>query len=217
MNRSTTLSRPAILRLVLTALTLVSTALPVAAESPWRLLEQLRQGLVDAGPITGTFVQTYVPAGFEQGDRESGALSMWLPTCLRWNYQQPESKHFLLCGDEVWSWNDLEPTGRHYRIDPQQEPGLDLLLVDVDKLRERYVAESERQADGTYLLRLATPQDAPARFAATIHIDPVAERVIGLEYTDGEGNRTRFEISGYQALEHTALFGAPRDLEWTDG
>lgn len=192
-------------------------AAPAVAQSPWSLLEDLRGGLVEAGPVTARFVQTFIPSGFESGDRESGALSMWLPSCLRWNYQEPEAKHFLLCGEEVWSWNDLEPAGRHYIIDPESEPGLDLLLVDVERLRLRYVAESEKQSDGTYLLRLSTPPEVTQSFAATIRIDPVGERVMSLEYTDGEGNLTRFEITDYQTLEHTALFQAPRDLEWTDG
>ncbi|MEM1177529.1 MAG: outer membrane lipoprotein carrier protein LolA [Acidobacteriota bacterium] len=198
-------------------LLIASLAAPVTAESPWSLLEELRGGLVEAGPLTARFVQTFVPAGFESGDREAGAFSMWLPSCLRWNYQEPESKHFLLCGEEVWSWNDLEPTGRHYIIDPETEPGLDLLLVDVDKLRLRYVAESAKQSDGTYLLHLRTPPEVAQSFAATIRIDPVGERVLSLEYTDAEGNRTRFDISDYQDLKHTALFQAPRDLEWADG
>ncbi|MEM6793279.1 MAG: outer membrane lipoprotein carrier protein LolA [Acidobacteriota bacterium] len=216
MARTTSHLAPAV-AVISVGFAILMGAAPAAAESPWKLLEDLRKGLVDSGPITGNFKQTYVPAGFETGDTESGDLSMWLPTCLRWNYVEPEKKHFLLCESEVWSWNDLEPSGNRYRIEPEQEPGLDLLLVDVAKLRERYVADSERQADGTYLLHLETPPDAPTRFKAEIRIDPVEDRVLGLEYTDGEGNRTRFEISGYQNLAHTGLFKAPNDLEWNDG
>ena len=184
--------------------------------SPWVLLEELRTGLEEAGPITARFVQTYVPAGFSTGDQESGFLSLWLPRCLRWNYLEPELKNFLLCESEVWAWNPQEEGGRHYLIDPEQEPGLDLLLVAVDRLRERYVAESERRGDGTYDVTMSTPPDAAEHFQAIIRIDPVAERVTGLEYTDGEGNLTRFEITEYQSLSHTALFNAPADLRWTE-
>ena len=210
----------------LVGVVLAFAAAPALADSPWELLRDVRQGMLDAGPVTGTFEQTFIPAGFNSGDTESGNLSLWLPTCLRWNYLEPEEKHFLLCDDEVWSWNDLEPAGRHYVIDPAKERGLDLLLVDVDRLRERYIADSERLADGTFVLHLSTPTVAKPEsgpessgsdsFSAEIHIDPVADRVRRLEYTDGEGNRTRFDIRGYQKLEHTALFMAPRDLEWTD-
>ena len=207
---------PIVLSLVIACL--FTSAAPAQDEpaSPWVLLEELRTGLHEAGPITARFVQTYVPAGFSTGDQESGFLSLWLPRCLRWNYLEPELKNFLLCENEVWAWNPQEEGGRHYRIDPEQEPGLDLLLAAVERLRERYVAESERRGDGTYDVTMSTPPDAAEHFQATIRIDPVAERVTGLEYTDGEGNVTRFEITEYQPLSHTALFTAPADLRWTE-
>jgi outer membrane lipoprotein-sorting protein len=215
------MTKPATTRIVLSLLLLAPLfwSAPAVAEepaSPWVLLTQLRAGLEEAGPITARFVQTYVPAGFSTGDQENGFLSLWLPRCLRWNYLEPEMKSFLLCEDEVWAWNPQEEGGRHYQIEPEQEPGLDLLLVAVDRLRERYVASSEQRDDGTYDITMATPPDAAESFRAVIRIDPVAERVAGLEYTDGEGNVTRFEISEYQPLTHTALFNAPGDLRWTE-
>lgn len=207
---------PATGRVGIALLLFVLLAAPATASSPWELLEELRSGLEEAGPTTARFVQTYVPAGFESGDEESGFLSLWMPRCLRWNYEEPEPKNFLLCDDEVWAWNPQEDGGRHYVIDPEREPGLDLLLVDVERLRERYVASSDKQEDGTYVISLATPPDDPRSFAAEIRIDPVADRAHGLEYTDAEGNVTRFEIDDYQPLSHTALFNPPADVQWTE-
>ncbi len=202
---------------VLIAVTVVlALPAPAPAASPWELLEELRTDLEASGPITGRFVQTYVPAGFTEGDRESGHLSLWLPECLRWNYEEPQKKSFLLCNEEVYFWNDDDPGGRHYTIDPEEEPGLDLLLLGVGRLRERYVAASDRLADGTYEISLALPDAGAGEFSATIHLDPVARRVVGLEYIDAEGNLTRFEVSDYQALSHTALFQPPQDIEWTE-
>ena len=203
---------PALAALLLAALA------PAAARSvsPWELLQSLRDDMQRSGPITGKFDQTYVPAGFEQGDRESGHLSIWLPDCLRWNYEEPQAKSFLLCSNEVYFWNEDESGGRHYRVEPEEEPGLDLLLVDVARLKERYLADSEKLADGTYDISLALPPGAERAFSARIHLEPVSMRVVGLEYTDDEGNRTRFEISEYQLLRHTALFQPPRDIEWTE-
>lgn len=191
-------------------------AAPAAfAQSPWELLQDMRTSLEEAGPITGKFQQTYLPAGFDDGDKESGHLSLWLPRCLRWNYEEPETKNFLLCDDEVWAWNELEPGGRHYRIEPERELGLDILLVEVSKLQERYVAESSKRPDGTYDITLALPA-GEGSFRASIHLDPVARRVVGLEYTDDEGNLTRFVVSDYKSLAHTALFQPPQGLEWTE-
>lgn len=204
-------------RSTLAAVLLVAFA-PAAARavSPWELLQSLRDDMQRSGPITGKFEQTYVPAGFKDGDRESGHLSIWLPDCLRWNYEKPQAKSFLLCGKEVYFWNEDESGGRHYRIEPEEEPGLDLLLVEVVRLKERYVAASEKLADGTYEISLALPPETERAFSAKIHIEPVSMRVVGMEYTDEEGNLTRFEVSDYQPLRHTALFQAPQDVEWTE-
>ncbi len=186
------------------------------ATSPWELLEELRSDLQRSGPIISRFQQTFIPAGFSQGEQESGRLALWLPDCLRWSYEQPQAKSFLLCGGEVWFWNEDEAGGRHYTVEPEEEPGLDLLLVEVARLKERYVAGSEKLADGTYEISLALPPDAERRFSARIRLDPVARRVVGLEYTDEEGNLTRFELSDYQALPDTAPFQPPAGVEWTD-
>ncbi|MEM7587274.1 MAG: outer membrane lipoprotein carrier protein LolA [Acidobacteriota bacterium] len=185
------------------------------AVSPWELLENLRSDLQRSGPVTGKFEQTYIPAGFSEGDTESGHLSIWLPDCLRWNYVEPLAKNFLLCENEVYFWNEDESGGRHYEIEPKEEPGLDLLLVEVAELRERYVADSEKLNDGTYEISLALPQGTERGFSAKIRLEPVSMRISGMEYTDDEGNLTRFEITEYQQLRHTALFKPPQDVKWT--
>ncbi len=187
----------------------------LSAESPWTLLEQLRNSLQGAGPQTAKFVQTYIPAGFSSGDQESGQLSLWLPDCLRWNYVEPQSKNFLVCEGEVYYWTDEEPGGRHSKVKPEDEPGLDLLLLTVSRLRERYVAESAT-VHGQDEIHLSLPPDQPGAFSARIRLDASGRRVAGLEYTDAEGNRTHFEIRDYQTLSHTALFQPPSDIQWTE-
>ncbi len=196
--------------------TCVLTAAPAQATSPWELLEKLRIDLQESGPVTGRFEQTYIPAGFNKGDKESGHLSIWLPDCLRWNYEKPLPKNFLLCGDDVHFWNEDESGGRHYKIEPKEEPGLDLLLVEVARLKERYVASSNKLGDGTYEIVLAVPPGAERGFSAKIRLEPVSKRISSMEYTDDEGNLTRFEISEYQQLRHDALFKAPQNIKWTE-
>jgi len=209
-------SAPRRIALLLVLPLLLLGAPAVRAESPWTVLERLRNSLQEAGPTSGKFVQTYIPAGFNQGDEESGHLSIWLPDCLRWNYEVPAAKSFLVCQGEVYFWNEGETGGRHYRIDPEKEPGLDLLLVSLATLRERYVASGDELADGTYEVSLSTPPTAAGRFSAKIRVDVAQKQVLGLEYTDEEGNLTRFRITDYTPLHHTALFQPPQDVEWTE-
>lgn len=219
MTDHTATHRPRLTRgMLVLALFAAILAAPAQAQegSPWELLETLRNGLQEAGPMTAEFVQTYVPAGFKSGDEERGHLSIWLPDCLRWSYTEPAIKHFLVCQREVYFWNEDEPGGRRSKIRPEEEPGLDLLLVQVPTLRERYIAQSEKLEDGGYRITLAVPSEKDGRFSAEIRLDPSWKRVLELEYTDDEGNLTRFQLSNYQALRHTALFRPPEGIEWTE-
>lgn len=186
------------------------------ARSPWAILDDLRTHLQTSGPVTGRFEQTYVPAGFESGDRESGHLSIWLPDCLRWNYEEPEAKSFLICQGQVWFWNEGEDAGRKMQVEPESEPGLDLLLLPTDRLRDRYVAEARELEDGSSEIVLETPPTALSPLSARLVVDAAGEAVELLEFTDAEGNRSVFRISELQPLRHTALFQPPVDMEWIE-
>ena len=110
------------------------------APEAWDALERLRSSFEAASPVAVAFSQTYTPAGFSSGDTESGVLSMDLPSCARWDYDDPFPRSYLLCDDIAYSWNPGESSGRRYEISADERRGLDLLRLDVDGLREQYAA-----------------------------------------------------------------------------
>ncbi len=169
--RTTHNHRTFILAIILAVLALTAHADDPTEFSPWVMLENLRDDMQSSGPLTSRFVQTYIPAGFQDGDSESGHLSMWFPDCLRWNYEEPQTKNFLVCQSEVYYWSEEEPGGRRYRIDPNEEPGMDLLLVPVSTLRQRYTAQSDLQKDGSYVISLSTPPGVDGKFSALSQLD----------------------------------------------
>ncbi len=208
--RSSGASAPPLATLLAAALIFASAMPAAASESPWELLQGLREGLRTDGPVSARFVQTYIPAGFEKGDEEQGHLSLWLPSCLRWSYD--EGRSFLVCDGEVHQWNEEEPAGRVFAIDPSEEAGLDLLLLEVGTLQQRYVANSEESGDAS-VIDLSMPP-GQGSYHARITLDSTGSRVTGFEYVDDEGNRTQFTIADYKSLGHTALFRPPVGLEW---
>src|SRR5688572_24784344 len=107
------------MRRTLTLALLGALALPLAAAAndPWEVLEGARRSLVEAGPTGASFNQTYVPAGFTSGERESGQLAFALPDCLRWDYLDPFPKSFLLCGGVAHQWNPEDGTGQRFEVD----------------------------------------------------------------------------------------------------
>lgn len=205
--------------LFLFALALVSGGvLPIAAQEaePWAVLSSVRQSLVEAGPTGARFVQTYIPAGFSSGEKESGQLALQLPDCLRWDYTEPYPKGFLLCGGVVHSWNPEDESGRRYRVDRKNEPGLDLLLLGVDDLKKRYQATAKAAGEGKVEIQLS-PQGKVAELAdASLTVDTGTKRLVTVSYHDKEGNLTRFEISGYESLPRQGRFSPPAGIRWEE-
>ncbi len=187
-----------------------------AADDPWATLDAVRDALASAGPIEAQFTQTYVPAGFSNGEEESGTLALALPDCLRWDYRQPYDKTFLLCGEVAHYWNAEDRTGRRYRVDRENEPGLDLLLLGVDDLKARYRARQRPAEAGRVTVELEPLQPVESVAEATLVVDPAAQRIVGLSYRDREGNSTRFRITGYHALDRDGAFDPPRQIRWQD-
>jgi outer membrane lipoprotein-sorting protein len=202
-----------------TVLALLGT-LPAGAQEgdPWSPLRDVRRSLVEAGPTGARFVQTFIAAGFSSGDKESGRLALALPDCMRWDYLNPYPKSFLLCGGTVHAWNEGNSTGRRYRVDPENEPGLDLLLLGVDELAERYRATA-RTVDGGRLEIALSPKDKKLAELrdAMLTVDPGSQRVVAVSYHDNEGNLTRFEITGYKGLSGRESFSPPSRIRWVEG
>lgn len=211
--------RPPVLAGLWTCLFLVLAAAPAATAqeiSAWDTLAKLRAALVEAGPTRADFEQTYVPAGFTSGETEAGRMLLSLPECMRWDYSQPYEKSFLLCGDTAHYWNPQDGAGRRYEVDREKEPGLDLLMLSVDTLRQRYRAKAVR-ADGAVRVTLE-PVDAAGSLAeASLLVDPAAGRLRGLSYRDREGNRTTFEIGEPRPLDPAGVFQPPRGVRWQSG
>jgi outer membrane lipoprotein-sorting protein len=197
-------------------LALASTAAPAtAAESPWQAFDQLRVALQRTGPQTVRFTQTFLPAGFEQGETETGILAIALPDCLRWDYGEPFPKSFLLCKDTVYYWNPGETRGHRYPVENEEAPGLDFFLLTTDDLRLRYNATADQVDNGLHVhLQPIRPTDDVV--SLEVLLDAKAERVLRLAYEDAEGNTTRFELSDYRAGTEDGVFEPPTDIEWEE-
>ena len=205
-----------LLLLTIAAVFAASAARAQEQPEPWSLLDGVRDSLVEAGPTGAKFTQTYIPAGFSSGEKEAGRLALHLPDCLRWDYDEPYPKSFLLCGGVAHSWNPQDKSGRRYRVDRQNEPGLDLLLLGVGDLKGRYQATSRATDGGRVEIALSPKGKVSELTDATFIIDPAARRIVQVSYHDREGNLTRFEIGGYQGLPRQGRFSPPGGINWED-
>jgi len=182
------------------------------AADPWALLARTREGMQKSGPQLWSFRQTYLPTGFDRGEEERGRVALDLPKCVRWDYDDPYPKSFLLCGETLWSWNAGEPAGHLYALD-QAQPGLDLLLLDVGELSQRYTATAQPAGGATRVQLVPKAAATHVLRDAAILIDKDA-RLRELTYRDAEGNRTTFRFADGRALADRGVFTAPSNVKW---
>jgi len=189
---------------------------PLAAtEDPWAAIAALRGRIESASPLAAEFVQTFVATGFTTGDSESGQVYLDLPACLRWDYGGDFPNSFLLCGHLAHGWNHGEKSGRRQFLSRDDEPGLDLLRLEVEELRKRYKARLVGLSGDLTVIELTAAGDEITEVRdATMIFAPGEPGLRSLDYHDLEGNLTRFAFSTYRPVEEQGIFAPPADLEW---
>lgn len=191
-------------------------ALAAGEGDPWKILERVRAASEASGVLQASFVQTYVPAGFTSGEEESGKLLIELPDCMRWDYSEPYPKSFLLCGGVVHAWNPEDRSGRRYLVEPEDEPGLDLLLLSTRELRRRYEATVVTRDDGALVIELE-PRAASERLQrAELVVRPEDHRIARIRYRDAEGGTTTFALDRYRKVASRDAFTAPANVDWQE-
>ncbi|HEV8631006.1 MAG TPA: outer membrane lipoprotein carrier protein LolA [Thermoanaerobaculia bacterium] len=184
---------------------------------PWALLGKARAQMQQTGAQLWSFRQTYLPTGFDRGEEETGRVALDLPRCVRWDYDDPYPKSFLLCGEKLWTWNPGEPAGHIYDLD-QAQPGLDLLLLAVGDLAERYDARAQPAGNA---IRVQLVPKVAANQAASANVLRDAAILLGadgsvreLTYRDAEGNRTTFRFADRRPLPNGTVFTPPANVKW---
>ena len=189
---------------------------PAVAADGWSVLRDLRARL-EAAPQIAEFEQEFLPAGFASGDRETGRLTLGLPECLRWDYDEPFAKSYLLCASTVWTWNPGESSGRTFFVEPDEERGLDLLRLGVERLAESYSAELVDGPPETVAVRLLPLGAVNEISEATLTVADGDGRLRELSYRDVEGNTTRFAFSGHRRLAAgDPELRPPGELTWIE-
>ena len=197
------------------ALAYALAAPAAASEDAWTAIAGLRERLESASPLTAGFTQTFIAAGFSTGDAETGRIWVDLPACLRWDYEGDFPNSFLLCGHLAHGWNHGETSGRRQFLSRGDEPGLDLLRLEVTELRERYSARLLEPDGELVAVELTAAEEAASEVrAATLRFAAGENGLRSLSYRDVEGNRTRFEFGAYGPVRERGVFTPPADLEW---
>ncbi len=143
------------------------------------------------------FTQRFTPKGFHNSQTESGTVVFGALPQMRWSYTTPEAKTFVFDGSRSWFYVPADKQVTVGRIDEKRKRELPFLLLGDPAARETAFVVREQSRGGNVTTTLQ-PRDASAMIRNVSIVTGAADHLIrSIEYTDREGNRTLFELSGY--------------------
>lgn len=184
-----------------TVLTLVVSLLAtVAAASP---MEIDRAAAAIAGK-EASFTQRFTPKGFKTAQSESGTVLFGTLPMMRWSYTSPEAKLFVFDGSHSWFYVPGDHQVTVGVLDDAHKRELPFLVVGDPQARARFFTVRQQQK-GDAIVTTLQPRDRGAMIRDIAVTSNAADHTIRrIEYSDRQGNRTSFELSGY----HPAAAGA---------
>src|SRR6202012_562041 len=146
------------------------------------------------------FTETYTGLGMDRS--ESGTLLLAKPGRMRWDYNSPPGKVFLLDGKYGWFYTPGAPQVQRVAakdLDDLRSP-LRFLLGHTDLEKELAgLEETADPADRTVLLLTGTPRGQEGRVSrVTLRVDAASGAIVGLEIVETDGAVTRFVFTGQQ-------------------
>jgi chaperone LolA len=144
-----------------------------------------------------SFVQRFTPKGFKSSQVESGTVTFGALPMMRWSYTAPEAKLFVFDGTKSWFYVPADKQVTVGVIDDARKRELPFLLVGDPAARAKYFVISEKRRGGEVVTTLQ-PRDRSTMVRDVAVTSSASDHTITrIEYSDREGNRTAFELSGY--------------------
>ena len=162
------------------------------------------------------FTQRFTPKGFKNAQTESGTVVFGTLPMMRWSYTAPEQKVFVFDGSQSWFYVPADKQVTVARLDETHKRELPFLLIGDPAAREKHFVLNEQNGRDSITTTLQ-PRAASAMIRSIVITTGASDHLIrSISYTDREGNRTAFDLSGYHprtAPAETFRFTPPAGVQ----
>jgi outer membrane lipoprotein carrier protein len=190
-------------------------ALPPAAD----VASALQRKYDSIKDFSASFTQTYEGGVLRRKATEGGTVYIKKPGKMRWDYTQPEKKHFISDGRYTYLYFPADKQVMKNPV-PEQDEATSAVLFLMGKgdiIRDFTVRWLETGAAGPYRLRL-DPKKRQAEYDwLEVSADRNSLQIVGLTAGDAQGGRSSFAFSNFK--ENAGLsdkmfqFSIPRGTE----
>jgi outer membrane lipoprotein carrier protein len=169
---------------------------PMAPEVK-QLVDRVQAFYEKTGDFTASFRQDYTYKTFKRTQTSSGKVLFKKPALMRWDYEKPGTKAFVLAGDKVYAYDPEAMTLTKASIDTNQLSASVTFLFGRGKLADEFsiVKQPCPTCQGTLLV--LDPLKADPRFRQVrLEVDPKTAEVLKSTVIDPDGSENAVTFLG---------------------
>lgn len=172
-------------------------AKPAEAPAPAAKLTPEVKDLVDrmqgfyekTGDFKASFKQDYKYKAFKRTQTSTGTVSYKKPGLMRWEYENPSKRSFVLAGNKVYAYDPAAQTLTVGSIDTSKLSASVTFLFGQGKLADEFNISKGTCADCKGTLLVLDPRKADPRFRQVrLEVDPKTAQVLKSTVVDPDGS-----------------------------
>jgi outer membrane lipoprotein carrier protein len=159
------------------------------------------QAFYDAtSDFTARFTQQYTYKAFKRKQTSTGQVVFKRPGLMRWEYEAPSPRTFVLAGEKVYAHDPEAMTLTKGSISSDQLSASVTFLLGKGKLLEEFtIRKSACEKCEGVLLELSPVRPDPRYKALRLEVDPKSAQVLASTVVDPDGSENRISFQGLRA------------------
>lgn len=156
--------------------------------------------------FSSTFKQEYVYKSFNRTQTSAGKVFFLKPAMMRWDYEKPSPKSFVLTGDKIYAYDAEAMTFTIAPFDSSQLSAAVTFLWGRGRLEKEFRIDGAPCASCQGMLLELTPLAPDSRFQKIrLEVDPKTAQVLKSTVVDPDGSENRisfFDFKANQKIDH---------------
>jgi outer membrane lipoprotein carrier protein len=153
------------------------------------LVERMQAFYEKTGDFRSAFRQDYVYKTFKRKQTSSGVVTFKKPGLMRWEYEKPAAKTFVLAGEKVYAHDPAAQSLTVAKVDTNQLSASVTFLFGKGRLADEFAITRGSCTDCRGTLLVLNPLKVETRFRQVrLEVDPTTAQVLKSTVVDPDGS-----------------------------
>lgn len=154
-----------------------------------QLVERMQAFYEKTGDFRSAFRQDYSYKTFKRKQTSSGVVTFKKPGLMRWEYEKPAAKTFVLAGEKIYAHDPAAQSLTVAKVDTSQLSASVTFLFGKGRLADEFAITRGSCADCKGTLLVLNPLKPEPRFRQVrLEVDPTSAQVLKSTVVDPDGS-----------------------------